>query len=112
MTASSQPDRVLLISDLHLSPARPDLVQALYAFLRKQAAACRALYILGVLFDAWVGDDDDTPLYADIAAALQRFVASGPALYLMHGNRDFLLGTCYAKACGATLLPEPHVLEH
>jgi len=112
MPPSSLPDPVLLIADLHLEPARPDLCRAFFAFLDTTASGAAALYILGDLFNVWIGDDDDTPLYADISAALKRLSDSGTAVYLMHGNRDFLLGSAYAAACGATLLSEPHLLQH
>ncbi len=119
MKALSPPDPVLLISDLHLEPARPALTRAFFDFLERAArgaldttaSRARALYILGDLFNVWIGDDDDTPLYRDIAAALKKLGNSGTAIYLMHGNRDFLLGESYAKACGATLIHEPCLLE-
>jgi UDP-2,3-diacylglucosamine hydrolase len=112
MTPSSRPDPVLLIADLHLEPARPDLCRAFSAFLDNTASGAAALYILGDLFNVWIGDDDDTPLYTEISAALKLLSDSGTAVYLIQGNRDFLLGPAYAAACGATLLAEPHLLLH
>ena len=66
----------------------------------------QALYILGDFFDAWIGDDDDQPLAQDVAAALKPIADAGCALFFMHGNRDFLLGSVYAERCGLSLLPE------
>jgi len=112
MPPSSRPEQILLVADLHLEPARPGLNRAFAGFLEREARSAAALYILGDFFNAWIGDDDDTPLYADIAAALQRLAGSGTAVFLMHGNRDFLLGQRFAAACNATLLTEPHLLSH
>lgn len=112
MTPSSPPDSILLISDLHLEPARPELTQAFGGFLATTATTARALYILGDLFNVWLGDDDDTPLFLDISQQLKMLSERGTDIFLMHGNRDFLLGPRYAAACGATLLDEPQVLTH
>jgi UDP-2,3-diacylglucosamine hydrolase len=112
MTPKSLPNTLLLISDLHLSPERPDLCQAFLHFLELHAESAASLYILGDFVDAWVGDDDDTPLYAELATALKRLSAKGTAINFVHGNRDFLLGERYAKSCGATLLDEPVHLIH
>jgi UDP-2,3-diacylglucosamine hydrolase len=112
MTASCPPDTLLLISDLHLSPERPDLCQAFLRFLDDKTPGAQALYILGDFVDAWVGDDDDTPFYTKLAAALRTVSARGTAVFFMHGNRDFLLGPRYAATCGATLLDEPLRLAH
>lgn len=111
MPASSRPD-VLLISDLHLGPTRPALCRAFFSFLDNTARGAAALYILGDFFDAWIGDDDDTPLYREIAAALAQLAKHGTRIHLLHGNRDFLLGNAYAAACGATLIQEPFLLSH
>ncbi|MFV0277321.1 MAG: UDP-2,3-diacylglucosamine diphosphatase [Parahaliea sp.] len=98
------------ISDLHLDPARPAVTQALADFLAARRDA-RALYILGDFFEAWIGDDDDAPLVGEVAGLLARYRAAGPELYLMPGNRDFLLGEAFATRCGATLLPDPSVID-
>jgi len=100
----------LFVSDLHLSPARPALTRAFGDFLRARTD-CRALYILGDLFDLWVGDDDDAPLARDVMALLRSFAGAGPALHLLRGNRDFLLGDRFCAAVGATLLPDETVIE-
>ncbi|MBA6412069.1 UDP-2,3-diacylglucosamine diphosphatase [Parahaliea sp. F7430] len=98
------------ISDLHLDPSRPAITRALGEFLDARRD-CQALYILGDFFEAWVGDDDDAPLAAEVADMLAAFSAAGPALYLMQGNRDFLLGPDFCQRVGATLLPDPSVID-
>jgi len=100
----------LFISDLHLDTARPAVTRALAAFLA-QHQHCERLYILGDLFEAWIGDDDDAPLAAEVAALLRDFTAAGPALFIMGGNRDFLLGEAFCEAVGAQLLPDPTVID-
>ena len=98
------------ISDLHLDDARPAVTAAFEAFLRQRRDA-GALYILGDLFELWIGDDDNSALTARVALALRDFARAGPALFLMHGNRDFLIGERFAARVGATLLPDPSVIE-
>ncbi len=98
------------ISDLHLAPERPRVTAALGEFLDQHRDA-EALYILGDLFEFWVGDDDDAPIVGEVAHMLQHFSQDGPALYLMHGNRDFLIGERFATRVGATLLDDPTVIE-
>ena len=71
---------ILFISDLHLSPERPDITRALLDFLKKQASTAEALYILGDLFEAWVGDDDNTPLCIDVQSALKVLTSGGVKL--------------------------------
>ncbi|MEE4280192.1 MAG: UDP-2,3-diacylglucosamine diphosphatase [Halieaceae bacterium] len=107
-------DAIYFISDLHLDAARPAVTRALFQFLQDIAEGierprARALYILGDLFEFWVGDDDDAPLGEAVADALARFSASGADLYLMHGNRDFLLGADFASRVDAKLIPDPTV---
>jgi UDP-2,3-diacylglucosamine hydrolase len=99
------------ISDLHLEEARPDITDAFLAFLGNRAMGIDALYILGDFFEAWIGDDEETPLQNQVAGALRAVSDSGTAVYLMHGNRDFLLGEDYSSRCGATLLPDPTVVD-
>jgi UDP-2,3-diacylglucosamine hydrolase len=102
----------LFISDLHLSPKRPGLVTAFHAFARGPARGATALYCLGDLFDAWLGDDQlREPLAAGVAAAFADLSAAGTPIYLQRGNRDFLLGERFAGACGATLLADAVVHE-
>ncbi|MEW5250611.1 UDP-2,3-diacylglucosamine diphosphatase [Microbulbifer discodermiae] len=96
-----------LISDLHLDGSRPDVTRAFCDFLRRRAAGAEALYILGDFFEVWIGDDDDAPLAARVASELGRFSDTGAQVYLMHGNRDFLLGQDFAQRSGALLLQDP-----
>ncbi|WP_380184296.1 UDP-2,3-diacylglucosamine diphosphatase [Kalamiella sp. sgz302252] len=101
----------LFIADLHLCAEEPAITAGFLAFLRREAFQADALYILGDLFEAWIGDDDPEPLHAEIAAALNALQLAGIPCYFIHGNRDFLLGQRFAKACGMRLLPEEQVLE-
>ncbi len=98
--------RTLFISDLHLDPARPGIIRALAGFLRSNTD-CDALYVLGDLFEAWVGDDDDAPLAAEVAGLFREFSAAGPALHFMRGNRDFLLGGAWCESAGGDLVADP-----
>ena len=97
---------VLFISDLHLDPARPQVTELFLDFLAGQARAAGALYILGDLFEAWIGDDDPEPTRASVISGLRVLVDSGVPVWLMHGNRDFLLGADFAAGSGCTLLPD------
>ena len=99
-----------LISDLHLHESRPQVTQAFFDFLRGPAAGAEALYILGDFFEVWVGDDDDAPLGREVLEELSRYSGTGAELYLMHGNRDFLLGQDFAQHAGALLLPDPSLV--
>jgi len=96
----------LFISDLHLHESRPQITRAFFQFLEEHAKRAEKLYILGDFFDAWIGDDDDTPLANEIATALKNVSNSGTQIFLMHGNRDFLLGNAFAEKAGAFLIPE------
>ncbi|MGH8040462.1 MAG: UDP-2,3-diacylglucosamine diphosphatase [Rudaea sp.] len=101
----------LFISDLHLDDARPQLVRAFEELLAGDARAASALYILGDLFESYIGDDDDAILPARVATALRALCDSGVPVFFLHGNRDFLLGAEYAKRAGMTLLPDPTIIE-
>jgi len=103
---------VLFISDLHLAPERPAVTRAFLSFLRDQASEVDALYILGDLFEAWVGDDDPTELAAQVQASLGELSQSGVKLYIQHGNRDFLIGQRFIQRCGAELLADEHLVQH
>jgi UDP-2,3-diacylglucosamine hydrolase len=108
--------RTLFISDLHLSSERGAINERFFEFLRREATQADALYILGDLFEYWIGDDeleapDADPLSRGVADALCRLSAAGVRLAVMHGNRDFLLGERFTRATGATLLPDPTRLE-
>lgn len=101
------PDESLFISDLHLAADRPDAVQMFLGFLGGRARSAERLFILGDLFDAWIGDDDDTPTHRAVIEALSALSGSGVACLLMHGNRDFLIGRRFAQAAGCALLRDP-----
>ncbi|MBS0567388.1 MAG: UDP-2,3-diacylglucosamine diphosphatase [Proteobacteria bacterium] len=101
----------LFISDLHLDPQRPHIVDLYTILLAGEARDAHALYILGDLFEVWIGDDNDTELPARVAAATRALRDSGVPVYFMHGNRDFLLGEDYAARAGMTLLADPDVIE-
>jgi UDP-2,3-diacylglucosamine hydrolase len=101
----------LFISDLHLDPARPHIVELFTRFVAGDARRAEALYILGDLFESWIGDDDDSPLAHQVAESLSAFKDSGVPVFFMHGNRDFLLGETYARRAGMTLLDDPAVVE-
>jgi len=104
--------RILFISDLHLDAAAPAVIERFIEFLRVDAAASDALYILGDLFEAWIGDDDENPAAARVRDALRALTADGVACFIQHGNRDFLLGARFMAASGCRLLPDPAVLDH
>ena len=102
----------LFISDLHLSPERPGPAGLFRCFLKETASQADALYILGDLFDAWVGDDDlGLPFHAEIAAAIKQLSDTGVPVYLLPGNRDFLAGPELARTAGLTLLPDPTPID-
>ena len=101
----------LFISDLHLEEDRPDITEAFLAFLAGEAQGAERLYILGDFFEAWIGDDERTPLQEQVASALRALSDQGTGLYLMHGNRDFLIGDDYCQRIGATLLDDPTVVD-
>ncbi len=101
----------LFISDLHLESARPDIAAQFLEFLRSEAVAADALYILGDLFESWVGDDDPDEHYATIKQALRQLANAGTPVYFMHGNRDFMIGRGFADESSVTLLPDPYLLK-
>ncbi len=101
----------LLISDLHLEEERPDISRAFLHFLETRACQAEALYILGDFFEVWIGDDAMTPFQRSIAQAMRSLSGGGTRIYLMHGNRDFMLGKSFCRAAGCTLLADPSVVE-
>ena len=102
----------LFISDLHLAEERPQISEVFFEFIGNVAAQADALYILGDLFEYWIGDDDlDEPLNAGVAQALSDLGARGVAVYLMHGNRDFLIGKAFAARARAQLIADPAPLD-
>ncbi len=96
----------LFIADLHLCEKKPKIVNKFLYFLQHHAIHADALYILGDLFDIWIGDDYYTPLHEKIISALKKLTNIGVPCYFIHGNRDFLIGKCFANASGVQLLPE------
>ena len=102
---------VLFISDLHLDAGHPEAIQRFTAFMQREARSASDLYILGDLFEAWIGDDDDDPRLTPIAAALRELTRSGVPCALMHGNRDFLLGERFCAATGCRLLGDYERIE-
>lgn len=100
----------LFISDLHLDESRPDITALFLHFLETEAANAEALYILGDLFEAWVGDDEASTLADSVRGALFRLSTNGLPVYFMRGNRDFLVGPRFAADTGARLLADPCVL--
>jgi UDP-2,3-diacylglucosamine hydrolase len=102
---------ILLISDLHLQEERPDITRAFLDLLAGRARAAQALYILGDFFEAWIGDDAMSPFQRSICTALRELSDSGTLIFLMHGNRDFMIGRAFCKAAGCTLLRDPTVVQ-
>lgn len=102
---------ILLISDLHLQEERPDITRAFLDLIAGRARDAQALYILGDFFEVWIGDDAMSPFQRSICQALRALSESGTPIFLMHGNRDFMIGRAFCKAAGCTLLPDPSVVE-
>jgi UDP-2,3-diacylglucosamine hydrolase len=102
---------ILLISDLHLEEERPDISWAFLHFLESRASEAEALYILGDFFEVWVGDDAISPFQRSIAQALRKLSDHGTRIYLMHGNRDFMIGQAFCREAGCTLLRDPSLVE-
>jgi UDP-2,3-diacylglucosamine hydrolase len=100
----------LFISDLHIDSSRPAIIARFLAFLEREAEGAEALYILGDLFESWVGDDDPDPAQRAAIGALRSLTARGVSCFVMHGNRDFLLGAEFCASSGAELLPDPVIL--
>lgn len=102
---------ILLISDLHLEEQRPDITRAFLHFLETRARKAQALYILGDFFEVWIGDDAMDDFQRSIASALRRCSEAGTRIFLMHGNRDFLLGRRFCRLAGCELLTDPACVE-
>jgi UDP-2,3-diacylglucosamine hydrolase len=99
------------IADLHLAQNRPDITACFLSFLKNDAPQAQALYILGDLFEYWIGDDDDSPFILAISQAIKSLSEQGCRVYFIHGNRDFLLGHRFAKQSGMELLPEITLID-
>ena len=98
----------LFISDLHLEADRPDIGKQFLQFLQTEASEADDLYILGDLFEAWVGDDDPNTHYFSIKRALRKLTDGGIPVYFMHGNRDFMVGKGFANETGVRILGDPY----
>ena len=103
--------KTLFVSDLHLDAATPEIARQFHGFLESEARSAEGLYILGDLFEAWLGDDDPDPAARATVRALRALVESGVPVFVMHGNRDFLIGERFCRETGATLLADGTVVE-
>lgn len=103
--------RTLFISDIHLSETRPDLTRALLNFLHHAHSDCDQLFLLGDIFDAWIGDDFIHPDLTPVIDALKILSDQGTEIFFQHGNRDFLVGKQFASQIGAELLPEESIIQ-
>lgn len=101
----------LFISDLHLSGERPEILNLFTEFLQQEAQQAEALYILGDLFEVWIGDDAITPDVLPVIEALKKLADNGVPLYIMAGNRDFLMSEEFAKRTACTLIPDPYLID-
>src|SRR5690606_33165658 len=101
----------LFISDLHLEAGRPGIGEQFLAFLDAEATRADSLYILGDLFEYWIGDDDPDPYYASMKAAIAGLTSRGVPVYFMHGNRDFMIGESFAAETGVRILNDPTVVN-
>jgi UDP-2,3-diacylglucosamine hydrolase len=97
-------------SDLHLDPSTPDIAERFQRFLAGPVRDAALLFLLGDLFEAWLGDDDPEPAHRSVIASLAALVASGTRVYVMRGNRDFMIGERFCADSGATLLEDPAIL--
>jgi UDP-2,3-diacylglucosamine hydrolase len=101
----------LFISDLHLESGRPEIGEQFLSFLAGEAREAEVLYILGDLFEAWLGDDDPNPYYGAMKAAIRALVDCGVPVFFMHGNRDFMIGEDFARETGVSILKDPTVVD-
>lgn len=106
MTNEEKKSVIYFIADLHLVENRPDITACFLSFLEDEAPDATDLYILGDLFESWIGDDDDSTFVLNIAGAIKKLSDKGTKVFFIHGNRDFLLGEKFAKKSGMKLLPE------
>lgn len=112
MSELNHPGRSLFVADLHLTAERPEDTGRFFHFLDQMAQGADALYILGDLFEYWVGDDDlNNAVARDTALKLKALASSGTPVYFMHGNRDFLIAQRYAAKCGMSLITDPIVID-
>lgn len=102
---------ILFISDLHLDADAPAIAEQFLEFLGNEATGADALYILGDLFESWVGDDDPNPHFAGIKRHIRILADTGVPVFFMHGNRDFMIGEAFAAETGVEILNDPHVIK-
>lgn len=102
---------ILFISDLHLSPNKPQITRKFHEFLQNYTDKAEALYILGDFFSIWLGDDDDSEFNTNIITSLKQLRKRGIPIYIMHGNRDFVLGKVFMRAAHCEFLPDPIVID-
>jgi len=102
---------IFFASDMHLDESRPETTQRFLQFLQTVAAQGEALYLLGDIFEAWIGDDDDLPLYHTVRTALKALTQQSVPVYFLHGNRDFLVGERFAEETGCQLLAEAILID-
>ena len=101
----------LFISDLHLEANRPEIADQFLRFLETEALHAERLYILGDLFESWVGDDDPNEHYGWIKQALRKLTRRDVPVFFMHGNRDFMIGKAFAEETGVTVIEDPSIIE-
>jgi len=101
----------LFISDLHMEADRPDIADQFLRFLETEALNADALYILGDLFESWVGDDDPNAHYAWVKQGLKKLTRKDVPVYFMHGNRDFMIGDDFATETGVQILDDPVCID-
>ena len=113
MSLTSKPGagRSFFVADLHLTDERPAATGRFFRFLDEEAAGADALYILGDLFEAWIGDDHDEKVAHETARRLKALAGAGTPVYFMHGNRDVLIGKEFVERCGARLIPDSTPLD-
>jgi UDP-2,3-diacylglucosamine hydrolase len=101
----------LFVSDLHLDVSRPNITSIFLDFLQHSAAQAETLYILGDLFEVWIGDDNSSELNQEVTTGLYQLAQKGTPIHLMHGNRDFLIGQEFASSSGSTLIQDPTIID-
>ena len=103
--------KTYFIADLHLSENRPHLLALFRQFMQEQAPEAEKLYILGDLFDFWIGDDEQSDLISEVQQLIRNLTEQGVPCYFQHGNRDFLIGKKFANTCGLSLLPTYQLID-
>ncbi|MBN8761252.1 MAG: UDP-2,3-diacylglucosamine diphosphatase [Thiobacillus sp. 65-69] len=111
MNTPGKTGRSHFVADLHLTDERPAATGRFFRFLEDEVAGADALYILGDLFEAWIGDDHDEAVAHETAQRLRQLAAAGTSIYFMHGNRDFMLAERYAARAGMQLIADPCVID-